>query len=114
MEQHTTTLRLTIDGYIERHRISGRRFGDPAFRREVETFLSVTWTKAYLLGLDGGGDPSFLARLRKGVSPRLATVDWLRAWMDRDCSDAQRRAIPAAMPARPLNSTVAERRAEQG
>ena len=139
MEQHTTTLRRTIDGYIERHRISGRRFGEaalgdpgfvaslsrgrslrldtadrllvfmgeapigPAFRREVEAFLSVTRTKAYLLGLDAAGDPSFVARLRKGVSPRLATVDRVRAWMDRDCSDAQRRAIRAAMSARPLN-----------
>ena len=141
MEQHATTLRRTIDGYIERHRISGRRFGEvalgdpgfvaslargrslrldtadrllvfmdeapigPAFRREVEAFLSVTRTKAYLLGLDAAGDPSFVARLRKGVSPRLATVDRVRAWMDRDCSDAHRKAIRAAMAARPQNGT---------
>ena len=139
MEQHATTLRRTIDGYIERHRISGRRFGEvalgdpgfiaplargrslrldtadrllafmgespigPAFRREVEAFLSETRTKAYLLGFDAAGDPSFVARLRKWVSPRLATVDRVRAWMDRDCNDAQRRAIRAAMSGRPQN-----------
>ena len=139
MEQHTTTLRRAVDGYIERYRISGRRFGEvalgdpgfvaslargrslrldtadrllvfmgeapigPAFRREVEAFLAVTRTKAYLLGLDAAGDPSFVARLRKGVSPRLATVDRVCAWMDRDCSDAQRKAIRAAMSARPLD-----------
>ncbi len=117
MDTHTITLRRTVEGYIERHRISGRRFGEvalgdpgfiaslargrslrldtadrllvfmgeapigPAFRREIEAFLSVTRTKAYLLGLDAAGDPSFVARLRKGVSPRLATIDRVRAWM---------------------------------
>ena len=70
-----------------------------AFRREVEAFLSETRTKAYLLGLDAAGDPSFVARLRRGVWPRLATVNRVRAWMDRDCSEA----IRAAMSARPLN-----------
>ena len=135
-----------IEGYIERHRISGRRFGEaalsdpgfvaslargrslrldtadrllvfmgeapigPAFRREVEAFLSVTRTKAYLLGLDAAGDPSFVARLRKGVSPRLPTVDRVRAWMDEACTDEQRRAIHAAMATRPLNGLPVIRR----
>ena len=133
METHTTILRRAIEGYIERQRISGRRFGEaalgdpgfmaslargrslrldtadrllvymgeapigPAFRREVEAFLSVTRTKAYLLGLDAAGDPSFVARLRKGVSPRLATIDRVRGWMDEACTDAQLRAIHAAI-----------------
>ena len=146
MEQHTTTLRRTIEGYIERHRISGRRFGEaalgdpgfiaslargrllrldtadrllafmgeapigPAFRREIEAFLSVTRTKAYLLGLDAAGNPSFVARLRKGVSPRLATIDRVRAWMDEACTDAQRRAVRAAMAGRPPNGTPVIRR----
>ena len=146
MEQHTTTLRRTVEGYIERHRISGRRFGEaalgdpgfiaslargrslrldtadrllafmgeapigPAFRREIEAFLSVTRTKAYLLGLDAAGNPSFVARLRKGVSPRLATIDRVRAWMDEACTDAQRRAVRAAMAGRPQNGTPVIRR----
>ena len=146
MEQHTTTLRRTVEGYIERHRISGRRFGEaalgdpgfiaslargrslrldtadrllafmgeapigPAFRREIEAFLSVTRTKAYLLGLDAAGNPSFVARLRKGVSPRLATIDRVRAWMDEACTDAQRRAVRAAMAGRPPNGTPVIRR----
>ena len=146
MEQHTTTLRRTVEGYIERHRISGRRFGEaalgdpgfiaslargrslrldtadrllafmgeapigPAFRREIEAFLSVTRTKAYLLGLDAADNPSFVARLRKGVSPRLATIDRVRAWMDEACTDAQRRAVRAAMAGRPPNGTPVIRR----
>ena len=146
MEQHTTTLRRTVEGYIERHRISGRRFGEaalgdpgfiaslargrslrldtadrllafmgeapigPAFRREIEAFLSVTRTKAHLLGLDAAGNPSFVARLRKGVSPRLATIDRVRAWMDEACTDAQRRAVRAAMAGRPPNGTPVIRR----
>ena len=133
MDSYSITLRRTIDGYIARHRMSGRRFGEaalgdpgftaslsrgrslrldtadrllvfmgeapigPAFRREVEAFLEFTRTKAYLLGLDGAGDPSFVARLRRGVSPRLVTVDRVRAWMDRNSSDAQRREIRAAI-----------------
>ena len=146
MEQHTTTLRRAVDGYIERHRISGRRFGEaalgdpgfmaslargrslrldtadrllafmgeapigPVFLCEIEAFLSVTRTKAYLLGLDAAGDPSFVTRLRKGVSPRLATIDRVRAWMDEACTDAQRRAIRAAMAARPPDGTPVIRR----
>ena len=66
----------------------------PAFLCEIETFLSVTRTKAYLLGLDAAGDPSFVARLRNGVSPRLATIDRVRARMDEVCTDAQRRGDP--------------------
>ncbi len=38
------------------------RFG-PLFRREVEAFLAVTGTKAYLLGEMAVGDPSFVTRL---------------------------------------------------
>ena len=43
MEPHATTLRRTIAGYIERHRISGRRFGEAAL-----------------------GDPGFVASLASG------------------------------------------------
>ena len=39
-----------------------------AFRREVDGFVAVTRTKPYVLGLDAAGDPSFVARLRRGAS----------------------------------------------
>ena len=47
----------------------------PRFRRELAAFIGVTRTKAYVLGLEATGDPSFVARLRRGRSPTLATVD---------------------------------------
>ena len=58
MEQHTTTLRRAVDGYIERYRISGRRFGEVAL-----------------------GDPGFVASLARGRSLRLDTADRLLVFM---------------------------------
>lgn len=46
----------------------------PAFRSKIEAFIEIMRTKPYVLGLDAAGDPSFVARLRRGVSPRLDTV----------------------------------------
>ncbi len=68
----------------------------PIFRREVEAFLGVTRTKPHLLGEEAIGDPSFVMRLRRGRSPRLATVDRVRAWMAGETSAAQRKVIRAA------------------
>ena len=53
----------------------------PAFRREVEAFLAATGVKLSELGRGVTGNPSFVAWLRRGGSPRLATVDRARAWM---------------------------------
>ena len=79
----------------------------PAFRGEIEAFIEITRTKPYVLGLDAAGDPSFVARLRRGVSPRLDTVGRVRSWMADRCSDAERtaiRAIAAGEPALPRRS----------
>ena len=65
----------------------------PAFRAEIEAFIEITRTKPYVLGLDSTGDPSFVARLRRGVSPRLDTVGRVRAWMAARCNEAERAAI---------------------
>ena len=70
------------------------RFG-PLFRREVEAFLAVTGTKAYLLGEMAVGDPSFVTRLRKGASAQLSTVDRAHRWMGAHSSRAQRAEIGA-------------------
>ena len=53
----------------------------PAFRREVEKFLEETGARATVLGAEAAGDRSFVGRLRRGASPRLSTVDRVRAWM---------------------------------
>ncbi len=65
----------------------------PMFLREVEAYLAATGMKVSVLGLEAAGDPSFVARLRNGASPRLSTVDRVRAWMNRHASEAERRTI---------------------
>ena len=73
----------------------------PAFRAEIEAFIEITRTKPYVLGLDAAGDPSFVARLRRGVSPRLDTTSKVRAWMARRCNAAERVAIRALSAGEP-------------
>lgn len=68
----------------------------PAFLAEVEAFLHVTRTKPYLFGQHAAGDPSFVARLRAGVSPRLDTVQRVCAWMNEHCGESERVEIFAA------------------
>ncbi len=53
----------------------------PAFRSEVESFLTVSGTKPHVLGEEALGDPSFISRLRRGSSTYLGTIDRVRAWM---------------------------------
>ena len=61
----------------------------PGFRREVDG------AKSSELGREVSGNPSFVTWLRRGGSPRLATVDKARAWMERAASAAEVRAIRA-------------------
>ena len=67
----------------------------PGFRREVDAFLAVTGAKSSELGREVSGNPSFVSWLRRGGSPRLATVDKARAWMERAVSAEEFRAIRA-------------------
>ena len=53
----------------------------PAFRNEVEAFLSRTGMKPGKFGTGAVGDPSFVQKLRSGASPRLTTVEKVRRWM---------------------------------
>ena len=69
----------------------------PVFRREVEAFLAVTGTKPSVLGEEATGNPSFVGRLRRGSSPRLATLDRVRAWMAGHANEDELRAIRARM-----------------
>ena len=73
----------------------------PAFIGEVEAFLVVTATKRSLLGLKATGNPSFVAQLLAGVSPRLATVEAVRDWMAANSDAAERREIRARTGAMP-------------
>ena len=76
-------------------RIGEPPFG-PLFRAEVEAYLAITGTKAYLLGHLAMGDASFVTRLRQGSCPTLNTVDRVRRWMGEHSTAAERRAIAAA------------------
>ncbi len=69
----------------------------PAFRREVEAFLVHSGTKPYVFGELAAGDPSFVERLRRGVSFRLVTVDKVRAWMGAQADAACRAAMARAV-----------------
>ena len=68
----------------------------PLFLAEVEAYLAITGTKAYLLGELAVEDASFVTRLRQGLSPTLGTVDRVRGWMGEHSTAPQRRAIAAA------------------
>ena len=69
----------------------------PAFRAEVQAFIEVTGTKPYVFGLDATGNPSFVARLRRGASPRLDKAQRVLSWMAANCGAAERAAIRAAV-----------------
>ena len=64
-----------------------------AFLDEVEAFLAITGIKSSELGYAATGNPSFVNRMRKGTSPRLRTVDTVRAWMIANSSAAEHQAI---------------------
>ena len=60
----------------------------PAFRDEVESYLAANGNKPHLLGEEALGDPSFVLRLRRGASPRLATIERVRARMRAEGGEA--------------------------
>ena len=66
----------------------------PALRREVDAFLKVTGTKRSVPGVRAARDPSFVSRLRRGASPRLATVERVQAL---DACRGERKAMAAAL-----------------
>ena len=69
----------------------------PAFRLELETYLAVSGTKISILGEMALGDPSFVGRFRRGVSPQLGTVDRVRAWTAANANEEEIRAIRARL-----------------
>ena len=78
----------------------GKRPLGPLFLCEVEAFIAVTGMKASVLGRGATGNPSFVARLRRGASPRLATVQRVLDWMVNHTSAGERREIRAAVARR--------------
>ena len=74
--------------------------GEPPLRtlflQEIEAYLQITGTKAYVLGLEAVGDRSFVTNMREGLSPYLGNIDKVRRWMGAHSSAEERRAIGAA------------------
>ena len=71
----------------------GEPLAGPAFRAEIEAFLEATGAKRSLLGRAATGNPSFVAQLRRGMSPTLATVGRVRAWMESHAGAAELRTV---------------------
>ena len=84
----------------------------PAFRAEIEAFVRVTRFKAYLLGDKAVGDPSFVARLRRGVSPRLDTAERVRVYMTTNCTEAERAGIEDALAGEPTEAMDTNQRGD--
>ena len=74
----------------------------PAFRREVETYLSITGLKRSVLGARAMGNPSFVSQLFGGLSPTLRTVHKVRQWMQAHASAAEWRRIRRRAPPMPV------------
>ena len=64
---------------------------------ELEAFMQVTGTKHWVLGYRSVGQSKFVARLRRGASPQLATLDRCRQWMREQVGAEDRWAICAAV-----------------
>ena len=99
--------------------VMGEPPATPAFIGEVEAFLAVTGTKRSAFGLKATGNPSFVAQLLAGVSPRLATVEAVRAWMAANADKSERReirartgAMPSLLTSQPLPSPEPRSRPE--
>ncbi len=78
----------------------------PRFRREVDAYLTVTRAKATTVSEEAVKNRSFIRRLRNGSSPRLKTVDRMRAWMKRNASAEEWRMIEAAAGEEPRDEEV--------
>ena len=99
--------------------VMGEPLAGPAFLGEVDAFLAVTGVKRSLLGREATGNPSFVSLLLGGVSPKLATVEAVRASMKSHASPAEWReiraragAIPAILTGAPLPSPEPPARCE--
>ena len=86
--------------------VMGETPAGPAFLEEVEAFIAVTGIKRSLLGSGATGNRSFVAQLRNGLSPTLATVRAVRAWMASHASAGEWREIRALTGAMPRFMTA--------
>lgn len=72
---------VTLDTVDRVRRFIGVLEFRPLFCGELAAFMQVTKFKPWTLGWRSVGQTSFVARLRLGGSPHLATLDRCREWM---------------------------------
>ena len=65
--------------------------------------MQVTGVKHWILGYRSVGQSKFVARLRRGASPQLATLDRCREWMRGQVGAEDRWAICAAVSLKAAN-----------
>ena len=84
-----------------------RFIGLPKFRPlifwELDAFMQVTGVRPWILGYCSVGQTAFIARLRLGASPRLATLDRCRKWMREQVGEDDRWAICTAVSVKRAN-----------
>ena len=80
----------------------------PRFRKEVDAYLKVTGAKASAMGQEAVQNRSFVGRLQKGSSPRLKTVDRMRAWMKSNASAEEWRMIQSAVGEGPEDEELSD------
>ena len=79
--------------------------GKPPLRaqldRELDAFMALTGIKPWVIGWRSVHNGSFVARLKRGGSPYLSTVDRVREWMRAQLRGRQRQAVFAVVPGEP-------------
>ena len=69
----------------------------PLLRRELDALMALAKIKPWVIGFRSVRNASFVARLHRGASPYLSTVDRVRGWMHTQLHGGERRAIWAGL-----------------
>ena len=94
---------VTLDTADRVRRFMGVLEFRPLFCWELDAFMQVTKFKPWILGYRSVRQTSFVNRVRRGASPRLATVDKCRAWMREQVGLNDRWAIRNAVAVKCAN-----------
>ena len=98
---------VTLDTADRVRRFIGVLEFRPLFCWELDAFMQVTEFKPWILGWRSVRQTSFVARLRLGGSPHLATLDKCREWMREQVGTNDRWAICNAVAVKSANGAGA-------
>ncbi len=77
---------------------------------ELDAFMQVTGVKPWILGYRSVGQTTLVTKLRRGASPRLATLQRCRVWM-REQVDERDRCLLASIVAADTGRNIVKNRA---